>query len=92
MLGILEEALRDILPRAKEYAVKSPELERRLGVSGAYIRRAVNSLRSNGVPVCSDSNGYWISVDPVEIRATITQLNSRAASILAATSGLERWI
>lgn len=91
-LGILEEALRDRLPRSKEQAINGSDLSAILDVQGAYIRRAVNKLRSNGVPVCSNGNGYWISVDPNEIRETVNSLMGRAASIQAAVDGLTRWI
>ena len=71
-------------------AVKSPVLEARFGISGRVLREAVNELRCNGHPVCSDENGYYYASSEAELLATIRQLNSRISKIAKAKNGLVR--
>lgn len=52
--------------------------------AGPELRRCINSLRNNGVPVCSNSNGYWLAVTDEEVLETVKQLKGRAYAILAA--------
>ena len=49
----------------------------------------VNELRSAGVPICSDRNGYYIAKSREELDRTIVQLKSRVKKIQSAIDGLE---
>ena len=64
-------------------------LEERLGCKGTMIREMVNELRSAGVPICSDRNGYYIAKSREELDRTIVQLKSRVKKIQSAIDGLE---
>lgn len=60
----MKNRLQKILERehqGKDNAIVSRALEERLGCKGTMIREMVNELRSAGVPICSDRNGYYIS-------------------------------
>lgn len=52
------------------------------------IRAIVNLLRNNGVPICSDSNGYYYATNSREIEITMNHLKSRAKEIQKACDGL----
>ena len=56
---------------------------------GTMIREMVNELRSAGVPICSDRNGYYIAKSREELDRTIVQLKSRVKKIQSAIEGLE---
>lgn len=60
------------------------------GVDGASIRRIINEYRSDGIPICSNSNGYYYSEEPEEIVKTIGSLKRRIASIQRAIDGLQK--
>lgn len=69
-------------------AVQSRCLEKRFHVSNRNIRNIVNTLRCNGIPICSDENGYYYAADQNEVMRSIRQLNSRIGKIAEAKRGL----
>ena len=56
------------------------------------IRKIINSLRCDGVLVCSSNRGYHISNDEVEILKTIASLTCRIAQMQKAIEGLKRGV
>ena len=74
--------------RGQESAASSRELETAFHVDGRGLRRAVNHLRCEGHPICSNTAGYFYAARQSEIRATIVQLTGRISKIAAAKSGL----
>ena len=90
--GRMKNRLQKILERehqGKDNAIVSRALEERLGCKGTIIREMVNELRSAGVPICSDRNGYYIAKSREELDRTIVQLKSRVKKIQSAIDGLE---
>ena len=71
-------------------AVTSRELERAFQMRGAELRREVNALRGDGIPICSFENGYYYAATAEELQSTIRQLRSRIAKIAFAERGLSR--
>ena len=76
--------------QGQESAASSKELEAAFHVKGTELRRAVNRLRCNGHPICSDATGYFYAARQSEVRATVAQLTGRISKIAAATKGLLR--
>ena len=74
--------------QGQESAASSKELEAAFHVKGTELRRAVNRLRCNGHPICSDATGYFYAARQSEVRATVAQLTGRISKIAAATKGL----
>ena len=74
--------------RGQESAASSKELEAAFHVKGTELRRAVNRLRCDGYPICSDTTGYFYAARQSEVRATVAQLTGRISKIAAATKGL----
>ena len=88
----MKNRLQKILEReyqGKDNAIVSRALEEQLGCKGTMIREMVNELRSAGVPICSDRNGYYIAKSCEELDRTIVQLKSRVKKIQSAIDGLE---
>ena len=54
--------------RGQESAASSKELEAAFHVKGTELRRAVNRLRCDGWPICSDATGYFYAARQLEIR------------------------
>lgn len=52
------------------------------------LRKMVNVMRKQGLPVISSSKGYKISNNKQEVLITIQQLQHRANSIFKAASGM----
>ena len=69
-------------------AVSSGVLEAALCTTGREIRAAVNALRSQGEPVCSDENGYYYAASGCEVQHSIRQLDSRMTKMAKAKRGL----
>ena len=74
--------------QGQESAASSKELEAAFHVKGTELRRAVNRLRCNGHPICSDATGYFYAARQSEVRATVAQLTGRISKIAAATKGV----
>jgi len=72
----------------KEKAVSSAYLENKLSISSRNIRKIVNQLRNDGVPICSDENGYYYAGDTDEVLNSIYQMTSRIKEIARAKNGL----
>ena len=81
------ELLRECY-RGSESPVASKALESIFCVKGTEIRRAVNTLRCKGEPICSNIDGYFYATDQHELDATIAQLTSRIKRIADARDGL----
>ena len=47
------------------------------------VRYCVNYLRSICIPICSNTNGYWIANTDEEILDTVKMLKARAYSMLS---------
>jgi hypothetical protein len=59
----------------------------------AYVRKIVNEIRTLAEsPICSNSNGYYISYDKEEIFKTAKSLEERIESIRAASDGMRRML
>ena len=87
----IDKALCEYLKKyhkGQENAASSKELEAAFHVGGTELRRAVNRLRCDGYPICSDATGYFYAARQSEVRATVAQLTGRISKIAAATKGL----
>jgi len=54
----------------------------------SQLREIINTLRTNGHPIVSSSNGYKLTSDKQEIMACIQTLTSRIDKIQSATTGM----
>ncbi len=73
----------------RRYTVKGAELEQVLHLSGTDLRKLVNRLRQDGVPVCSSRDGYFYARTAGEVYTTILQLQVMVRGLEAAIHGLE---
>jgi biotin operon repressor len=73
---------------SKEKPVRGNVLASLLGVSKPSIRIEVNKLRREGVPICSNREGYYYSTKPEDIKETIAHLESRTRNIREAIDGI----
>lgn len=84
--------------KGKQNAIKSSEIVNKMQSKGykltdARLRKIVNFIRSTGLaPICSNSKGYWHSIDLKEIKDEILSLNQRANAIKSASNGLIRYV
>ena len=80
---------RALQPHSNAHPLRSDKLEAATGFKGPVVRALVNALRLDGVPVCSNSRGYYMARSLAELDQTIKHLRQRAASIQQAAAGLE---
>ncbi len=73
----------------RKKAKKASELEHSLSISANELRRRVNRLRREGVPIGSSADGYYYAVTAGEVYSTIRQLRAMANGLEAAIVGLE---
>ena len=69
-------------------AVTSRELECTFQMRGSELRREINALRGDGIPICSFEGGYYYAATVEELERTIRQLRSRIKKIAYAERGL----
>lgn len=80
--------LLDFLPEGKENPITSRDLESITNLKGTQIRAEVNRLRTEGEPIASNGNGYYIATTDEELTATIRNLESRRNAMNRAIEGL----
>lgn len=66
------------------------ELAGKMGVSENELRRRVNRLRQQGVPIASSQTGYFYAATAGEVYATIRSLRGMAKGLEVAIAGLEK--
>jgi biotin operon repressor len=66
------------------------DIARATGLSRRAVEQAVQTLRLEGAPLVSDSDGIRISRDPAEVRACAKRLRSRAIHQMETASALEK--
>ena len=85
-----------IAKHLKEYhrgelrVVPSRELEAAFQIHGPDLRRTINCLRGDGIPICSSDSGYYYADTEEELQRTIRQLRSRIKKIAHAERGLTK--
>lgn len=82
--------LIELIPIGNENRITSAEISYRLGISGAEVRKQINQLRSNGTAIASDSHGYYLASDPLDLNHTIASFNSRIHQMIKAREGLKK--
>ena len=75
--------------KGKQKAITSKEIENAFQCKGTEVRKIVNELRSNGVPICSLPIGYYYAETKSEIKDTLAHLESRIKKIEKAKEGME---
>lgn len=74
--------------KGKENAIHSKELQRIFTMDGRDVRRKVSNLRQDGVPICSDEDGYYYADNQQEINKTVCRLNGMVTGVSNARTGL----
>lgn len=76
--------------KGRRNVISSRELERTLAISGNELRKRVNRLRRDTVPIAADQRGYYYAETAAEVYDTIRTLEKMRKGLDAAISGLER--
>ena len=62
--------------KGAQSVISSRELEAAFHIRGPDLRRLINSLRGDGIPICSSDSGYYYAGTEEELQRTIRQLRS----------------
>ena len=57
---------------------------------GPKVRKVINELRREEIPVLANHNGYWISYEPEQIAEQIVSMKGRIDIQIAALDGLTK--
>lgn len=74
----------------RKHVTSSQTLEKMLNLSGNELRKQVNALRREGIPIASNSEGYFYAENAAEIYATIRSLHKMRRGLDSAIEGLEK--
>lgn len=74
--------------KGKANAIHSKELQRLFTIDGRNLRRKISSLRQDGIPICSDEDGYYFADNQKEINRTVCRLNGMVTGVSNARTGL----
>ena len=74
--------------KGKANAIHSQELQRLFSIDGRNLRRKISRLRQEGVPICSDEEGYYYAGSQQEINQTVCRLNGMVTGVSNARTGL----
>lgn len=81
-----------LIPCDINQRITAADISRILGIKGAEVRRYINQMRSLGIPVCSDSHGYYISRDQEHVITQITSMENRISAMKNAIGGLRLFL
>ncbi|MFG6373890.1 MAG: hypothetical protein K1W04_07105 [Oscillospiraceae bacterium] len=90
---ILDDGIAEYLKAfcmGEQAAVTSRTLEGVFHIRGPDLRRRINRLRGEGVPICSFDSGYYYAETEEELQRTVRQLRSRIKKIAHAERGLAK--
>lgn len=82
MMGVLEHINQSIRP------VKSYAIEKEHGLTGAKVRKIVQTSRNAGIPLGSGEDGYYIITDKKDLIKTTNHLKRRAYSLLRTVNNM----
>lgn len=74
----------------RKRVTSSQALEKVLDMSGNELRKQINALRRGGIPIASNSAGYFYAENAADIYATIRSLQKMRRGLDAAIEGLEK--
>lgn len=76
------------------YLASEPKTKRELAIASGYSTRDVELLiqgaRLDGVPICSDSRGYFLAADATEAAQCAAALRRRAITQLLTARAMRR--
>lgn len=75
--------------RGKAHAISGDHLKQHVHTSENELRKAVNQMRREGIPIASDRIGYFYAENAGEVYSTIRRLKKMRAGLDAAIEGLE---
>ena len=79
-----------IYHKGAQSVISSRDLAAAFPIRGPDLRRLINSLRGDGIPICSSDSGYYYASTEEELQRTIRQLRSRIKKIAHAERGLTK--
>jgi biotin operon repressor len=75
--------------KGKKNAIHAIDLAKRLDkTSGETMRKYINELRKEGIPICSIKEGFYYAESKREIEDTIAHLESRALDMMTCAEAL----
>ena len=74
----------------RKRVASSQTLEKTLNMSGNELRKQINALRREAVPIASNSAGYFYAENAADLYTTIRSLEKMRRGLDAAIAGLEQ--
>ena len=74
----------------RKHVTSSQALEKVLDMSGNELRKQINALRREGIPIASNSAGYFYAENVADLYATIRSLQKMRRGLDSAIEGLEK--
>lgn len=71
--------------KGRANVISSRELERALSISGNELRRRINRLRRDTVPIAADQRGYYYAETAAEVYDTIRSMQKMRGGLDAAS-------
>lgn len=78
------------IPIGVKNRIKSRDLCLMTEANSSQIRSAVNAARKEGIPIGSDSEGYFVALSPQDLAHSLRHMRSRIREIEMAMVGLEK--
>jgi biotin operon repressor len=72
----------------KDKPISNKEICSQLFTNEISVRKYINKARCEGIPICSNSQGYYYSEAPTDILETMQSLMHRTLSVERAINGL----
>lgn len=84
-----KEQLLDYIPEGRIHPITQKDLYYFTGYYPRYIRKIIQSLRDDGVPICSTDAGYFRAEVSWELKETIKRLKNHRNTLSDTIEALE---
>jgi biotin operon repressor len=79
--------------RISEFLTGEPRTKKQIaelaGISPREVELLIHAARLEGVPIASNSDGYWLESQPQKVRTIALRLRNRAMTQLQTASALD---
>lgn len=73
----IDKEVLDRIPTTRDKAIHLQAIQSELAISENQLKAIIKLLRLQGIPVCSDYQGYWIAENEQDVKRYIAQMEQQ---------------
>lgn len=86
----IDKMVLDRIPTTRDKAIHLQAIQSELAISENQLKAIIKLLRLQGIPVCSDYQGYWIAENEQDVKWYIAQIEQQGYTSATIYRGLPK--